>query len=251
MIVFVVGTDTGVGKTVTTAALAVRSGPGTIVVKPAQTGVGPDEPDVVVVRRLAGCEVVEFTRLADPLAPDTAARLRGEAIPSVGEHAARIRDLARTRGTVIVEGAGGIRVRLDTAGGTIRDLAADLAADHPVRVHVVTRIGLGTLNHTELTVDALRSRGLEPDGLVLGSVPAELGLAERCNRTELPRVTGVPITGAIPESAGALAPELFRERACSWWTSPEGRSGAPGRATLARRGLGSGDRGARGIRTSG
>ncbi|GAB2685973.1 dethiobiotin synthase [Saccharopolyspora gloriosae] len=218
MIVFVVGTDTGVGKTVATAALAARSGPGTVVVKPAQTGVGPDEPDIAVVRRLAGCEVVEFTRLADPLAPDTAARLRGAAIPAVDEHAAGIRDLARTRGTVIVEGAGGVLVRLDAAGGTIRDLAADLAADHPVRVRVVTRLGLGTLNHTELTVGALRSRGLEPQGLVLGSVPAELGLAERCNRTELPRVTGVPVIGAIPEGAGALAPELFRERAGSWST---------------------------------
>ncbi|MGW0894998.1 dethiobiotin synthase [Saccharopolyspora sp. NPDC002578] len=218
MIVFVVGTDTGVGKTVATAALAARSGPGTVVVKPAQTGVGPDEPDIAVVRRLAGCEVVEFTRLAEPLAPDTAARLRGAAIPAVDEHAAGIRDLARTRGTVIVEGAGGVLVRLDAAGGTIRDLAADLAADHPVRVRVVTRLGLGTLNHTELTVGALRSRGLEPEGLVLGSVPAELGLAERCNRTELPRVTGVPVIGAIPEGAGALAPELFRERAGSWST---------------------------------
>lgn len=218
MIVFVVGTDTGVGKTVTTAAIAVRAGPGAVVVKPVQTGVGTDEPDIAVVRRLAGCEVVEFTRLADPLAPDTAARLRGDVIPTVGEHAARVRALARTRETVIVEGAGGVRVRLDTAGGALPDLAADLAADHRVRVLVVTRIGLGTLNHTELTVDALRSRGLEPDGLVLGSVPEELGLAERCNRTELPRVTGVPIVGAIPAGAGDLAPELFRERAASWST---------------------------------
>ncbi|MDA3630423.1 dethiobiotin synthase [Saccharopolyspora sp. WRP15-2] len=216
MIIIVTGTDTGVGKTVTTAALAVRSGPGTVVVKPAQTGIGTDEPDIRAVAHLAGCEVTELTSLEDPLAPDTAARLRGIEIPPVRAHSARIRELARTYDTVIVEGSGGLLVRLDTEGATLLDLAADLARDHPVQVYVVTRIGLGTLNHTELTVNALRSRNLEPAGLVLGAVPAELGLAERCNRTELPRVTGVPIVAALPDGAGALTPENFRAQLESW-----------------------------------
>ncbi|KAA5838453.1 dethiobiotin synthase [Saccharopolyspora hirsuta] len=220
MIAVVTGTDTGVGKTVATAALAVRSGPGTVVVKPAQTGLGTDEPDVRAVAHLAGCEVAEFTSLEDPLAPDTAARLRGVEIPPISAHTARIRELARSHDTVIVEGAGGLLVRLDTAGGTLLDLAAELARTHPVQVYVVTRIGLGTLNHTELTVGALRSRGLEPAGLVLGAVPDELGLAEQCNRTELPRVTGVPIAAALPDGAGALAPERFRVQVESWWSSP-------------------------------
>ncbi|MGW1680044.1 dethiobiotin synthase [Saccharopolyspora sp. NPDC002376] len=216
MIIVVTGTDTGVGKTVTTAALAVRSGPGTIVVKPAQTGIGTDEPDIRAVAHLAGCEVTEFTGLEDPLAPDTAARLRGIEIPPISAHAARIRELARTHDTVIVEGSGGLLVRLDTEGATLLDLAADLARDHPVQVYVVTRIGLGTLNHTELTVNALRSRGLEPTGLVLGAVPDELDLAERCNRTELPRVTGVPIVAALPRGTGNLTPASFRSRASTW-----------------------------------
>ncbi|MER6987561.1 dethiobiotin synthase [Saccharopolyspora hirsuta] len=220
VIAVVTGTDTGVGKTVATAALAVRSGPGTVVVKPAQTGLGTDEPDVRAVAHLAGCEVAEFTSLEDPLAPDTAARLRGVEIPPISAHTARIRELARSHDTVIVEGAGGLLVRLDTAGGTLLDLAAELARTHPVQVYVVTRIGLGTLNHTELTVGALRSRGLEPAGLVLGAVPDELGLAEQCNRTELPRVTGVPIAAALPDGAGALAPERFRVQVESWWSSP-------------------------------
>ncbi|GAA3360505.1 dethiobiotin synthase [Saccharopolyspora gregorii] len=217
MITVVTGTDTGVGKTVTTAALAARSGPGTLVVKPAQTGVGTDEPDVDVVRALAGCAVAELVRLADPLAPDTAARLRGVEIPPVAAHAARIRELARAHDQVIVEGAGGVLVRLDTAGGTVLDLAAELARDHPVRVVLVTRLGLGTLNHTELAVGALRSRGLDPV-LVLGSVPAELGQAERCNLAELPRVTGVPVVGALPASAGNLPPGRFRHLVPTWFT---------------------------------
>lgn len=215
MIVFVTGTDTGVGKTVATAALALHFGPDVVVAKPTQTG--DDEPDVEVVRRLAGCEVAQFTYLPDPLAPDTAARLREVGIPTIGDHAARVRELAGAHRTVIVEGAGGALVRLDTTGGTLPDLAADLARDHEVQVHVVTRVGLGTLNHTELTVEALRSRGLEPAGLVLGAVPGEPGLAERCNLTELPRTTGVPVLAALPKGAGALRPHEFRSRAASWF----------------------------------
>ncbi|MCP2237386.1 dethiobiotin synthase [Prauserella halophila] len=231
MITIVTGTDTGVGKTVATAALAVRCGPGTLVVKPAQTGAGTDEPDCSVVRRLAAREVTEFVRLDDPLAPGTAARLHGLDLPAVQAHAARIRELARRHRRVIVEGSGGLLVRLDTGGGTLTDLAADLVRDHDVEVLVVTRIALGTLNHTELTVDALRARGIEPAGLVLGAVPEQSGLAAQCNRTELPRITGVPVVAALPEGAGALDPEQFRARAVSWFAawfaaSPDGRRNA-------------------------
>src|SRR5690606_24929916 len=102
LITIVTGTDTGVGKTVATAALAVAAGPSTIAVKPAQTGAATGDSDAAAVRRLAGCAVAEFVRLDDPLAPDTAARLRGIDIPPVAEHATRIRDLARTHRTVLV-----------------------------------------------------------------------------------------------------------------------------------------------------
>ena len=164
-VLVVTGTGTGVGKTVVTAALALRAAEsGTVVVvKPVQTGVGPGstEPaDADVVHALTGCAVQEFTALDDPLAPDTAARLRGVRIPPVGEYADRIRVLAEFHDTVLVEGAGGLLVRLDTDGGTLLDLAAGLGAE----VVVVVAAGLGTLNHTELTVGALRARGIEPSG---------------------------------------------------------------------------------------
>jgi dethiobiotin synthetase len=111
---------------------------------------------------------------------------------------------------VLVEGAGGLLVRLDTSGGTLLDLAAELTTDLDVRVLVVVRAGLGTLNHTELTVAALRARGLDPAGLVIGSWPVEPGLAEECNRDDLPRVTGVPLVGMLPAGAGSLAAAQFR-----------------------------------------
>jgi len=217
VIVVVTGTGTGVGKTVATAALAARASGTVMVVKPVQTGVLPGEVgDVDDVRRLAGCEVTELVRLPDPLAPDTAARLAGVTLPAVAEHAARIRDLAEDFDTVIVEGAGGLLVRLDSADGTLLDLADALSAS----VVVVVAAGLGTLNHTELTVRALRARGITPDGLVIGSWPVAPGLAEECNLADLPRVTGVPLLAVIPEGAGALGDHAtFAAAVPGWFTA--------------------------------
>ena len=118
---------------------------------------------------------------------------------------------------MIVEGAGGLLVRLDTEGGTLLDLAAALASyGLSVEVVVVVAAGLGTLNHTELTVAALRARGIEPAGLVVGSWPADPGLAERCNLEDLPRVTGLPLLAVIPEGAGRLDRAEFVRRAPAW-----------------------------------
>lgn len=221
-VLVVTGTGTGVGKTVAAAALAVRAARtgSVVVVKPVQTGVGPGSAEVAdadTIHALTGCAVQELTCLEDPLAPDTAARLRGVRIPPVAEHADRVRVLAEFHDTVVVEGAGGLLVRLDTDGGTLLDLAAELSAEGVVDVVVVTTAGLGTLNHTELTVAALRARGFEPSGLVIGSWPAEPGLAETCNRDDLPRVTGVPLLACLPAGAGSLGREEFRARASGWF----------------------------------
>ncbi len=217
-IVVVTGTGTGVGKTIATAALAVRAAHAgsVLVVKPVQTGMGPeyeDTADVEVVRSLAGCPTLEFTRLDEPLAPDTAARLYDVRIPPIAEHAHRIRALTEQYDCVLVEGAGGLLVRLDTDGGTLLDLAADVGAD----VLVVVAAGLGTLNHTELTVGALRARGIEPAGLVLGAWPANPGLAETCNRDDLPQISGVPIIAIIPAGAGQLGGEDFKRLTPTWF----------------------------------
>ncbi|MCR1782579.1 dethiobiotin synthase [Nocardioides carbamazepini] len=225
----VTGTDTGVGKTIATAALAARAraaGERVLVVKPVQTGVGgadPDPHDAATVATLTGVDVLELVTLDEPLAPDTAARRQGVAIPPVREHVARIRKLLPAYDLVIVEGAGGLLVRLDGEGGTLLDLARDLTfalrGPHgsPVEVVIVCRAGLGTLNHTELTVTALRAVQIEPAGLVIGSWPETPGVAETCNRTDLPRVTGVPVLAVLPDGAGSLAPGDFRTAAPTWF----------------------------------
>ena len=214
MIILITGTDTGVGKTITTAALAVRGG-AVAVVKPAQTGVLADEPgDLADIERLTGLtELHEGIRLRDPLAPTTAARREGVPLPSVAEHAKFIDDLAYD--TVLVEGAGGLLVGLDAEGNDIADLAACLTK--PFAFVLVTRAGLGTLNHTGLTVEALRARGLPIEGLVIGSWPAEPDRAEECNLEDLPAVTGVPVIGRIPAGAGQLDREAFTGAAPSWF----------------------------------
>ena len=222
--VVVTGTSTEVGKTVVTAALAAvasSAGSRVLVVKPVQTGVASAEPgDADEVARLTGVDTVPFTTLDEPLAPDTAARRAGVAIPAVAQHAAHVREVAAAYDVVLVEGAGGLLVRLDTDGGTLLDLAADLAdapdGPDPVEVVVVCAAGLGTLNHTELAVGALRARGLEPAGLVIGSWPDSPGLAESCNADDLPRVTGTPLLGRVPAGAGELGREAFVAAAGGW-----------------------------------
>jgi dethiobiotin synthetase len=212
-ILVVSGTDTGVGKTVVTAAFAAvarANGERVAVVKPVQTGVGPDQPgDAQEVRRLARVDDVhELTRYPEPLAPATAARLAGVDPPTVAELAARI-ERWRDRDLVLVEGAGGLLVRLDAEGGTVADLA--LALDAPVLV--VARAGLGTLNHTALMVEALRSRGLECAGVVIGSWPLKPDLAATCNRVDLPNYADAPLLGSLPSGAGSLDPAAFLQMA--------------------------------------
>ena len=212
--VVVTGTSTGVGKTVVTAVLAVTT-PGAVVVKPVQTGAADGDSDAREIERLSGVPAQEWTVLDEPLAPDTAARRQGVSIPTVGSYAERLAALDAE--TVVVEGAGGLLVRLDEAGGTLLDLADELAdVGHRVDFVVVVAAGLGTLNHTQLTVDAVRARGFEPAGLIIGAWPLDPGLAERCNLADLPAITRVPLLALVPEGAGAMSPAAFRAAAPGW-----------------------------------
>lgn len=209
-VLLITGTDTGVGKTIVTAALAATLGGA--VFKVVQAGVPADADEV---RRLSGLETVfEGGRVEDPLNPTTAARLRDVKLPGVAEHAATIRRLAGEYATVIVEGAGGLLVGLDNEGRTLVDLSDELGIAH--QAVVVTRPALGTLNHTRLTVAAMRAGGVPIKGLAIGSWPDEPGLAETCNLEDLTELTGLPVLGRIPAGAGRLHPQEFRASAGSW-----------------------------------
>ena len=194
-VIVVTGTDTGVGKTIVSAALAALSDQRVAYVKPAQTG---DDDDAATVARLAGVETHVLARYRDPLAPATAARREKRPAVTPAAVAEYVRGL--DAGLVLIEGAGGLLVRFDEDGGTLADVAELLQAP----VLVVARAGLGTLNHTALTLEALRARDIECLGVVIGSWPREPDLAARCNLDDLG-----PILGRIPEGAGDLDREDF------------------------------------------
>ena len=225
-IIIVTGTGTGVGKTVTSAAIVVglrAQGLRVVVVKPTQTGLLPGDPgDMQDVCRLAGdVETHEFVRLPDPLAPDAAGRLAGVALPTVADHAARLAEIAARDDVdlVLVEGAGGLLVRMDAAGANIADVGSELAAlGAKVGYVVVAAAGLGTLNHSALTAEALRTRRLDCLGFVIGSWPQDPDLAMRTNREDLAAVTGVQLLGVLPAGAGSLAPDKFQAQASGWIT---------------------------------
>lgn len=204
-VLVVTGTGTGVGKTVVTAALAAaaRARNETVtVVKLAQTGVRPGEPgDLAEVRRLAGpVGTLELARFPSPLSPEAAARAAG--LPPLGleQAVSAVGALADARDQVLVEGAGGLLVRYGPQGTTVADVARLLRA----AAVVVTGAGLGTLNHTALTLEALAARQIPVAGVVIGSWPADPGLAERNNVADLEVLAAGPLSGAIPAGAGRL-----------------------------------------------
>ena len=189
MRVVVTGTDTGVGKTYVSAALRPA-----VYVKAAQTG---SDDDAATVRALSGASVHTLARYPEPLAPERAAARAGVDCITPRE----IATFAAQFDDVVVEGAGGLLVRFGE-GGTIADVAELLDAP----LIVVARAGLGTLNHTALTVEAIAHRGLECLGIVIGSWPAEPDLASLCNLEDLERIA--PILGKLPAGGKDLRLEI-------------------------------------------
>lgn len=201
----VTGTGTGVGKTIVAAAILALAQDSRAYVKPVQTGVPGDVPDVETVARLSAAPAYELARFAAPLSPEAAARHEGRLPVDVEDLVRSVR--AIDADLVVVEGAGGLLVRYDKQGTTIADVATWLGA----AAVVVTEAGLGTLNATALTIEAMRRRGVPLAGLVIGSWPGEPGLAERCNVRDLETIADEPLAGVLPANAGALPPERFRE----------------------------------------
>jgi dethiobiotin synthetase len=207
-VLVVTGTGTDVGKTIATAALAACAKGRVAVVKPAQTGVADGAPgDLAEVTRLAGVtDVHEFVRYPDPLSPHHAAAVSGGPELQFADAVQRIDDLDAQRDLVLVEGAGGLLVPFtEDDRWTIADLAASLHAP----VVLVTTAGLGTLNHTALTLGRLHEDGIELAGIVIGSWPVEPDLATRCNVADLGRMG--PVAGVLP--AGLASMRDFRKRA--------------------------------------
>jgi dethiobiotin synthetase len=187
----VVGTDTGIGKTVVTAGLVAQlreQGRDARAIKPAQTGY-PEDDDAGYVQDICGDDAAMRLRTyEEPLAPAVAARRAGETLSFeavVADTEAALAECERG----IVEGAGGLRVPLSTDPD--KEIV-DLVAAVGVPALVVARSGLGTLNHTALTVEALRRRAIPVAGVALNQYEGA-GVAERTNPAELERMCDCPV----------------------------------------------------------
>jgi dethiobiotin synthetase len=203
--VFITGTDTGVGKTYVAAGIAValkQRGVNIGVMKPAETGCGMRAGRLVprdALRLMKAAHVrdplslVNPCRFRKPLAPSVAAELERKKIDPKkiikAYHA-----LSKRHDFMIVEGAGGIMVPL-----TRRYLYLDLAYELGLPVIVVARPGLGTINHTLLTLSALKERGITISGIVINYARnRKPGPAEKTSPAMIEKISGVPIAGIIP-----------------------------------------------------
>lgn len=226
-VIVVTGTDTDVGKTVVTAAITAvlfQAGWRVAAYKPTQTGVELDEPgDMAEVTRLTGVSGHDGVRLRAAMAPRPAASLEAALLPSLANHLSAIGALTERHDHVVVEGAGGLLVELTEAGDTLADLATALSGSAVV---VVARSGLGTLNHTMLTREALAQRQIRSLGVVIGAWPDQPSRIEATNRAyfaELPE----GLLGAVPLGAPTLAPAAFVDAAASWLPGLAQRLGTP------------------------
>ncbi|MFF5175824.1 dethiobiotin synthase [Micromonospora sp. NPDC000089] len=217
-VVLVTGTDTEVGKTVVTAAVAAAAqaaGLRVAVIKPGQTGTATGEPgDVDSVQRLAAPPTGRtLASYPDPLAPLAAARVAELEPLELYTAVDAIREEADRHDLVLVEGAGGLLVPMGLRPSGEPWTVADLAVSLGAPAVVVARAGLGTLNHTALTLEALERRAV-PAGVVIGAWPADPELVHWTNLTDL-----VPsLLGALPMGAGAMDPGVFRRSAPGWLT---------------------------------
>jgi dethiobiotin synthetase len=215
---FVTATDTGAGKTFVTAAVARtwrRQGRPFRVCKPVATGAeGGRSEDTRVLAEAAGDpdhQAVTPFVFDPPVAPSVAARLAERPL-QLPDLVGAVRRRATDGRAVLVEGVGGLLCPL-----TLRETVADLAVELGLPLIVVARRSLGTLNHTLLTLEAARRRGLRVAGVVMTETTPVQGLAEETNVEELQRWLDVPLLAVVPHQAEPPAVEVAAVAAVDWW----------------------------------
>lgn len=248
-LVLVTGTGTDIGKTISTSALvaAVKQvGKEVVVVKPAQTGFpGATGGDLDTVRELTGeTNLVGYARYPEPMAPVAAAERAGMELLALDDVVDRLRDLDQPGRVVIVEGAGGLLVRLggkEAADKATQWSMADLSAKLPgAQTVIVTAMGLGSLNEAEMAVEVARARGMNVVGLIAGSVPEALaGIADAhaggaldetgsitdvdtaivaTNLRDMADLTGAPFIATVPHGCAGRSAAEFTAVAPGWFT---------------------------------
>lgn len=214
---FITGTDTGVGKTVVTACLLShfrKHGRNAGVMKPLETGVEPGRSDAEFLLQTAGLEDrladVSPYRFRSAASPYLAARLENRRVEP-GKIIEAFQRLAAVHDLLLVEGIGGLLAPI--APGY---LVADLARDLGLPLIVVSRFSLGTINHTLLTLETAKARGIEVCGVIFNHLDrGGINSMEKHNPGIIQELSDVRILGACPFipniSPESFTPELLTE----------------------------------------
>lgn len=195
--IFVTGTDTEIGKTAITAGLAAvlkRRGINAGVMKPISAG---GRADAKLLKRAARSDqpldTINPIYLRDPLSPNIAAR-REEKILNLAPVFDAFNHLSKIHDYLLVEGVGGLLVPI-----TDDFLVADLAARLDLPLLIVARAALGTINHTLLTIEAARARGLQINSVIYNTLSAgSSDVSAQMSPEVVTRISGVPSSGTVP-----------------------------------------------------
>jgi dethiobiotin synthetase len=228
---FVTGTDTGAGKTVLAAAVVAAArmrGLRVAARKPVMTGLEEPTPpewpaDHELLARAAGCSAEEVAIASyDPaVSPHLAAQLAGRPIDPAGLER-KLLGAGTETDLVVIEGVGGLLVPLSD-GYDVRRLAHSLG----LPLLIAARPGLGTINHTLLTVEAARSAGLDVTAVVLTPWPRSPGVIETSNRATIASLCGLavevlpPVACADPGLLAHEAESLPLEHWLSRWLASD------------------------------
>jgi dethiobiotin synthetase len=210
---FITATDTGVGKTMATFVLGTLlkgEGLDVGVMKPVQCAGN----DAAFLKKALGLnddiDVINPCYAPEPLSPHLAFRRACKKVD-----VAKIRRaymlLRRRHDVLLIEGAGGLMVPLSTKGGN-NYYNADLIRDLNAEVIIVSRLGLGTINHTLLTINQAKAYGLKIRGVLFSDTdPKAKSIAEKTNPVEIERLSGVRILGTIPYLKHISTKEVFKK----------------------------------------
>ena len=199
--IFITGTDTGVGKTIVTAAVCScikSSGKRVAAMKPIQTGTDTQKTlDIEFVYKVLDEEFLIDDvcpyRFTKPLSPKLASEVSGKEI-HVNDILSAYKTLEEKFEYVVIEGAGGILAPVKN-----NYFIVDLINEMESPVIIVTRPALGTINHTLLTIESAKNKGLSILGIIVNKYPIDPDDSELTNPDEIASISGLPILGIIPE----------------------------------------------------
>ena len=201
---FITGTGTGVGKTIVTAGLAAHflsNGKNVSIMKPVQTGTDKSVSDLEIIKAIVP-GITPLPKLLTspysfslPASPLLAAKNENKKInPEIILKAFKDASFSPDIDVLLVEGSGGLLVPL-----TEKFLMIDLISQMNIPVILVSTAGLGTVNHTLLSIEAMKKRNLKIAGIIINRMPMKPGVVEKDNVKTIEQMSEVPVIAVISE----------------------------------------------------